>query len=131
MDNLTRDREALENLLNRTQDISQPPGAGPVFPESEDFAGSFELDSSRSRLDLFRTVHLRVRVELGRVSLALKDVLAMAPGSVVDLGKLADDPVEIFVGDNLIARGQVIVVSDGLCVRITEVLATGEPVGEE
>jgi len=67
-----------------------------------------------------------VKVELGRTRLFLKDALELGPGSLVDLEKLADDPVDLYVNDLLVARGEVLVVNDCFCVRVTEVLGAGE-----
>jgi flagellar motor switch protein FliN/FliY len=64
-------------------------------------------------------------VELGRKRILLKDALELAPGSVVDLEKLAEEPVDLYVNDLLIARGEVLVVNDCFCIRITEVMAQG------
>lgn len=78
------------------------------------------------RLDLLRDVELDVRVELGRTRLRIADVLNLAEGSVVEMDRLAGEPVEVFVGDRLVARGQVMVHGERLCVRISEILSPGE-----
>ena len=57
----------------------------------------------------------------------LSEALELGPGSVVDLEKLVDDPVDLFVNDLLVARGEIFLVNDCFCIRITEVLpAAGE-----
>jgi flagellar motor switch protein FliN/FliY len=77
--------------------------------------------------DLLKGIHLKVRAELGRTRVHLKDALKLAAGSVVDLHKLAEDPVDLYVGDLLVARGEVLVLNDTFCIRVTEVFAhTGE-----
>ena len=74
------------------------------------------------RPELVRAIQLGVRVELGRRTLPLKDALRLDAGSVIDLERSGDDPVDLYVNDQLLARGVVLVVDDRFCVRITEVL---------
>lgn len=69
-------------------------------------------------LDLLEDVHLEVKIELGRAQMYIEDVLRLGAGSVVELDKLAGDPVDIYVNDRLIARGEVLVLNDNFCVRI-------------
>src|SRR5262249_42312548 len=78
--------------------------------------------SSRS-LDLIMDVSMRVTVELGRSTMTVEDVLALGPGSVVELNKLAGEPVDILVNDQLIARGEVVVVDENFGVRVTEIVS--------
>jgi flagellar motor switch protein FliN/FliY len=75
-------------------------------------------------LDLIGDVELDLRIELGRTSMRLDDVLRLRGGSVVVLDKLAGDPVDIYVNERLVARGEVLVLNDNFCVRVTELLAT-------
>jgi flagellar motor switch protein FliN/FliY len=63
-----------------------------------------------------------VRVDLGGRRIIKKDALRLSPGAIVELEKLADEPVDLYVRDVLIARGEVFVVDDSFCIRITEVL---------
>lgn len=74
-------------------------------------------------IDLFMDVMLKVTVELGRTRMTLQQVLDLQNGSVVELDRLAGEPVDVFVNDLLIARGEVVVVDDKFGVRITEVIS--------
>lgn len=76
-----------------------------------------------SRLDMLMDVNLRVKIELGRTSMLVEEVLKLGEGSVVELDKLAGDPVDVYVNDRLIARGEVLVLNDVFCVRVNEVLS--------
>lgn len=78
---------------------------------------------SPQSLDLIMDVQMRVSVELGRSSMSVEDVLALGPGSVVELNKLAGEPVDILVNDRLIARGEVVVVDENFGVRVTEIIS--------
>ena len=74
-------------------------------------------------LDLLMDVQLNVKVELGRSTLLLQDVLRLTSGSVVELDRLAGDPLSIYVNERLVAKGEVLVLNDAFCVRITEILS--------
>jgi flagellar motor switch protein FliN len=73
-------------------------------------------------IELLKDVDLSVKIELGRTRMLIEDVLRLAEGSVVELDKLAGDPVDVFVNEQLVARGEVLVLNDNLCVRINEIV---------
>jgi flagellar motor switch protein FliN/FliY len=77
-------------------------------------------------VDLLMDVGLNVRVELGRRKMFIEDILKLTKGSVVELDKLAGDPLDILVNDKLVAQGEVLVLNDNFCIRITSILAPGE-----
>ena len=79
----------------------------------------------KATLELLKDVDLDLRIELGRTHMYLEDVLKLKRGSVVTLDKLAGDPVDVFVNGRLVARGEVLVLNDNFCVRVTELL-TGD-----
>lgn len=74
-------------------------------------------------IDLLSDVNLNVKIELGRTRMLVSDVLKLGEGSVVELDKLAGDPVDIYVNDRPIARGEVLVLNENFCVRINEIIA--------
>jgi len=76
-----------------------------------------------ANIDLLRDVQLSVKIELGRTRMYIEDILRLGEGSVVELDKLAGDPVDVFVNDRLVARGEVLVLNDNFCVRIGEIVA--------
>lgn len=79
-------------------------------------------EAQASGIDLLRDVNLEVKIELGRSRLLVEDVLKLVEGSVVELDKLAGDPVDVFVNDRLVARGEVLVLNDNFCVRVNEIV---------
>ena len=106
------------------------PAAGPdvAAPSTtpvalHDFSDSSIPDVDPKRVSMLNDVNLRVKIELGRTRMLLEDVLKLDDGSVVELDKLAGDPVDVFVNDRLIARGEVLILNDNFCVRISEVLS--------
>ncbi len=89
-----------------------------------DFTGEAEGDAAALQsIDLLHDVDLRVRIELGRTRMYVEDVLRLGEGSVVELDKLAGDPVDVFVNERLVARGEVLVLNDNFCVRVSEIIA--------
>jgi len=78
--------------------------------------------SSMANIDLILDVQLRVTVELGRKLMSVRDILALGPGSVVELDKVAGEPVDVLVNDRLIATGEVVVADDNFGVRITDIV---------
>jgi flagellar motor switch protein FliN/FliY len=93
-------------------------GHTPIFKELPRQQSAQSLN-----LDLLRDVELTVKIELGRTRLRLDDVLRLSSGAIVELDRLAGDPVDVFVNDRLIARGDVVVVDDKFAVRLTEVVS--------
>ncbi|MEO9256038.1 MAG: flagellar motor switch protein FliN [Tepidiformaceae bacterium] len=81
--------------------------------------------TSRSGIDLLAGLQMNVTVELGRTELTVADVLGLGPGSVIELDRLAGEPVDILVNDRLIARGEVVVVDENFGVRVVEVVRRG------
>lgn len=97
-----------------------PPGATPAPLPSFDEG---QQTSAFQAIDLLRDVSLQVKIELGRCRMLVEDVLRLAEGSVVELDKLAGDPVDVFVNDRLVARGEVLVLNDSFCVRVNEIVS--------
>lgn len=78
--------------------------------------------STSSGIELLKDVDLHVTIELGRTQMLVEDVLRLGSGSVVELDKLAGDPVDVFVNHRLVARGEVLVLNDNFCIRISEIV---------
>jgi flagellar motor switch protein FliN/FliY len=124
MDGEPKERLTLDALLEVVPSgSSSAQSARSAFGRVEAAEGPGASTLGGPRQDLLEGIHLKVRVELGRSRLLLKDALRLGPGSIVDLERLVDDPVDIYVGDLRIARGEVLVVNDSFCVRVTEVFS--------
>ncbi len=82
--------------------------------------------NAKGEIDLLSDVHMDVRIELGRTRMFVEDVLKLSDGAVVELDKLAGDPVDVFVNNRRVARGEVLVLNDLFCVRINEVVDIAE-----
>ncbi len=107
-------------------------------PADEQAGGKLPLPDFSARvlgaqgqpIDLLHDVELNVKVELGRCRMSVEDVLRLAEGAVVELDKLAGDPVDVLVNDRLVARGEVLVLNDTFCVRVNEIVAN-EVIGNQ
>lgn len=85
-------------------------------------------DSSSPRLAMLLDVQLDLSVELGRTRMSIQELLGLGPGSVIELDKLAGEPLDILVNDRLIARGEAVVMNDKFGVRITDIVSPTERV---
>lgn len=96
-------------------------GGGDNDPSSEDII--------RDRnLEMILDIPLRVTVELGRSKMAVSELIKLGQGSVIELNKLAGEPMEVLVNDKLIARGEAVVVNEKFGVRLTDIISTRERV---
>jgi len=101
---------------------SQEPGPESGRPiELTEFDAVADADEVGG-IDLLMDVDLDVKIELGRTEMAIEDILRLRKGSVVELDKLAGDPVDILVNERAVAKGEIVVVNDNFCVRITDVV---------
>lgn len=93
------------------------------FPE---IAATPARSADAKKISMLNDVKLRVKVELGRTRMLVEDVLELGEGSVVELDKLAGDPVDVYANERLVARGEVLVLNDTFCVRVSEIM-TNDP----
>ena len=91
-----------------------------------DYIGDDEDKPDGSNLDMILDISIPISVELGRTTMLLKDVLTLAPGSIVELNKLAGDTVDLMIRGKLIAKGEVVVVDDNFGMRITSICGQEE-----
>lgn len=83
-------------------------------------------EASVHSLDFILDIPLKVTVELGRTRMSVRDILQLAQGSVVELSKFAGEPLEVFVNDRLVARGEVVTVNEKFGIRLTDILSPME-----
>jgi len=98
--------------------LSQPAAFQPLISEGP--------KADITNLELILDIPLEVKVELGRTQRRIRDVLELGPGAVVELDKLAGEPVDILVNDKLFAKGEVVVIDENFGVRITDILTIEE-----
>ncbi len=129
-DNLTTDsvveRSDVNAAGNPAADVEPAGSASGAASAAEamDLASvaAMDPDADGANLDMLMDVSLRVTVELGRARLKIRDILNLASGSVVQLEKMASEPVDIMVNGALLASGEVVVVDDQFAVRVTKLL---------
>ena len=110
------------------QDICaiHPAGEPAEAPPTAEHRPSAAAPSSPSKIDLILDVTLPVAVELGRARMQIQDILKLAPGSVIALDKSAGDPVELFINDRPIAKGEVVIIDENFGVRLTSIVTATE-----
>jgi flagellar motor switch protein FliN/FliY len=79
-------------------------------------------------MDMLLDISLALTVELGRARMMIRDILHLAPGSILELDKLASEPVDILINDKSIARGEVVVIDDKFGIRLTAIVTPSERV---
>lgn len=99
--------------------------AAGVFPELKADSGQ---PVAPERLDLILDIPVQMTVELGRTKLTIRSLVQLAQGSVVELDRLAGEPLDVLVNGCLIAQGEVVVVNDKFGIRLTDVIAPDERV---
>lgn len=115
--------EAAESAVNDLRQESASGGEGDGRALNLPSLDDQDPGEPQGGLELLADVNLNVKVELGRTRMYVEDVLRLGEGSVVELDKLAGDPVDIYVNDCAVARGEVLVVNDNFCVRISEIIS--------
>jgi flagellar motor switch protein FliN/FliY len=92
----------------------------------EQFSASDAKPARVNDIDLILDIPVQLTVELGRTKLAIKNLLQLAQGSVVELDGLAGEPMDVFVNGYLIAQGEVVVVNDKFGIRLTDIITPSE-----
>lgn len=90
--------------------------------EFPDLAGSAATPPGSGNLDLVRDIQVTLTVELGRTDMVIQDILELTPGKVVELDRLAGEPLDIVVNGKLLAKGEVVVVDENFGIRITSII---------
>lgn len=119
--------DQFDNLADQLNEAAE--GADGAKKEGDGGGGDSVDDDNQDRnLQMILDIPLRVTVELGRTKMPVSDLLNLAQGSVIELNKLAGEPMEVFVNDKLIARGEAVVVNEKFGVRLTDIISTRERV---
>lgn len=106
-------------MNNQQQNVNVQPAEFMSF-------GKNKIREMHSNMDMIMDVPLQVTVELGRTRMLIKEILDLGPGSIVELDKLAGEPVDILVNNKLIAKGEVVVIDESFGVRITDIISKME-----
>lgn len=98
-----------------------------INPAAPPTAAEVKASGVKDRnLDLILDIPLKLTVELGRTKMPVSELLNLTQGSVIELAKLAGEPMEVLVNDKLIARGEAVVVNEKFGVRLTDIISPSE-----
>lgn len=127
---------AMAEQAASTEPAAAPAPAAPALPQPainlfQDFAGtpmdmSAGGDAAAQNLDMILDIPVNMTVELGRTKIAIRNLLQLAQGSVVELDGLAGEPMDVLVNGCLIAQGEVVVVNDRFGIRLTDIITPAE-----
>jgi len=95
----------------------------PVNQTNDEQTTGAHVEDKIKKLDMILDIPLKVSVELGRTKIMVNDLLQLGQGSVIELSKLAGDPLEVLVNDKLVARGEVVVVNEKFGIRLTDIVS--------
>jgi len=109
--------------LERQQQAPAPAAAAAVF---KDFSNKGARNDTPNDIDFILDIPVQLTVELGRTKIAIKNLLQLAQGSVVELDGLAGEPMDVLVNGCLIAQGEVVVVNDKFGIRLTDIITPSE-----
>lgn len=98
------------------------------FKDLTDEAKTPRVDGTKRELDFILDIPLDVSAELGRTRLLINELLQLGQGSVIELNKLAGEPLEIYVNGKLVARGEAVVINEKFGVRLTDIISPIERV---
>jgi flagellar motor switch protein FliN/FliY len=108
--------------------MPQMPYGAPVQPMNiqpasfQNFSGDLSGIQGGENIGLIMDVPLEVTVELGRTAKAISDILDFAPGTIIELEKVAGEPVDVLVNGKFVAKGEVVVIEESFGVRVTEIV---------
>jgi len=110
-------------LERQTSAAAAPVAAAAVF---KDFSNKGARNETPNDIDFILDIPVQLTVELGRTKIAIKNLLQLAQGSVVELDGLAGEPMDVLVNGCLIAQGEVVVVNDKFGIRLTDIITPSE-----
>ena len=99
-----------------------PPNMNIQPAQFQNFAGGFNPMQPQENIDLIKDVPLEVTVELGRTAKSISDILDFAPGTIIELDKIAGEPIDVLVNGKFVAKGEVVVIEESFGVRVTEII---------
>lgn len=100
--------------------MGQPVNVQPA--QFQPFMGDLSAAFQKENIDLIMDVPLEVTVELGRTSKSIQEILDFAPGTIIELNKIAGEPIDVLVNGKYVAKGEVVVIEESFGVRITEII---------
>ncbi|MBN1698333.1 MAG: flagellar motor switch phosphatase FliY [Spirochaetales bacterium] len=118
--------QPFDNIMGSGKGSNQPNVQSVQFPNLQQGANPQE----QGNIGLLMDVYMEMTVELGRTKKLIKDILGIGEGTIIELDKLAGEPVDILVNHKLIAKGEVVVIDENFGVRVTEIVSPMERMGD-
>ncbi len=112
--------------LTNSLDSGQGDDVAEAMPAEFQQLAGMGSEGDPQNLQLLLDVSLPISIELGRTSMNVQDILNLRPGSVVELNKLAGEPVDLLVNSKIVAKGEVVVIDENFGIRVTSLLSSEE-----
>jgi flagellar motor switch protein FliN/FliY len=119
------EKETMEPLAQEAATKNESSAQNPAPPGVPEINGPQD-----SNLDRILDIPLVLSAQLGNTRMLIKDLLQLGPGSIVELDKLAGEPLEVLVNERLVARGEVVMVNEKFGIRLTDVISATERVNK-
>ena len=100
----------------------QQPNVNIQPAQFQTFAADVLQGVSQENISLIMDVPLEVTVELGRTTKSIADILDFAPGTIIELDRIAGEPIDVLVNGKFVARGEVVVIEESFGIRVTEII---------
>ncbi len=112
-----------EDNQNTTADASLQPAG---LKELQGQAGPAPREAANLNLDMILDVSVTVSIEVGRARMSINDLLKLSQGAIIELDRMAGEPLDVLVNGTLVARGEIVVVRDKFGIMLTEVVSPEE-----
>ena len=124
------EQQVQEDAAKPDEKIDEKKETGPENVKPANFSPlkAAGTPSGMNNLDFILEVPLQVSVHIGSTKMLIKDLLQLGQGSIIELSKIAGEPMDVLVNDRLIARGEVVVVNDKFGIRLTDIMSPAERV---
>lgn len=128
----TEGASAADSTIKATPNAEKPKKGEPPGVKGAQFSTLEEKASEGvpGNLDFILDIPLEVSVQLGRSKMLIRDLLQLGQGAVVELEKMAGEPLDVYIGDKLIARGEVVVINEKFGIRLTDIVSPIERIKE-
>lgn len=120
--------ETISNGIEESGRVTKEEGkkAGDIKPANFSQLKEKPSEAPHGNLDLILDLNLEVSVQIGSTRMLIRDLLQLGHGSVIELERLAGEPMDVLVNDKLVARGEVVVVNEKFGIRLTDIISPAE-----
>lgn len=130
---MTNNAQEVEKASFQPEESDQSPTEKTIYQEEQISSNEYialqkntKPNTVNGNIEMLLDIPLEVSVELGRTKIAIREMIQLGPGSIIELDKLIGEPVDLLVNDNLIAKGEVVVFDENFGIRITDIVTPAE-----